>query len=213
MRSFTRTWDLWPALKAFAAAFLEVSEVWVQPWRSDHRCFWSVWQLPSLVLIYRDSVAFIILILVLIIRPNGLFGKKGITKGIRHSDETWRIEMMKKDNNTLLSSFEQFTSKNAKILWGVLAVIPLVLPFVVRTSIFCDCCCENRMLCHSGTWSEYPDRIYRTGISGTCRLCCNRCLYSSSGCNVGMVLLPGYVGRYVGSCSDRRISWTAYLYV
>ena len=29
---------------------------------------------------YRDSVAFIILILVLIIRPNGLFGKKGITK-------------------------------------------------------------------------------------------------------------------------------------
>lgn len=24
---------------------------------------------------------------------------------------------MKKDNNTLLSSFEQFTSKNAKILW------------------------------------------------------------------------------------------------
>lgn len=29
---------------------------------------------------YRDSTAFIILILVLIIRPNGLFGKKGITK-------------------------------------------------------------------------------------------------------------------------------------
>jgi len=29
---------------------------------------------------YRDSVAFIILILVLIIRPSGLFGKKGITK-------------------------------------------------------------------------------------------------------------------------------------
>lgn len=29
---------------------------------------------------YRDSMAFIILILVLIVRPNGLFGKKGITK-------------------------------------------------------------------------------------------------------------------------------------
>lgn len=29
---------------------------------------------------YRDSVAFIILILVLILRPNGLFGRKGITK-------------------------------------------------------------------------------------------------------------------------------------
>lgn len=29
---------------------------------------------------YRDSMAFIILILVLIIRPHGLFGKKGITK-------------------------------------------------------------------------------------------------------------------------------------
>jgi branched-chain amino acid transport system permease protein len=29
---------------------------------------------------YRDCTAFIILILVLIIRPNGLFGKKGITK-------------------------------------------------------------------------------------------------------------------------------------
>lgn len=29
---------------------------------------------------YRDSMAFIILIIVLIVRPNGLFGKKGITK-------------------------------------------------------------------------------------------------------------------------------------
>lgn len=29
---------------------------------------------------YRDSVAFVILIIVLIIRPNGLFGRKGITK-------------------------------------------------------------------------------------------------------------------------------------
>lgn len=29
---------------------------------------------------YRDSVAFVILIIVLIVRPNGLFGKKGITK-------------------------------------------------------------------------------------------------------------------------------------
>lgn len=29
---------------------------------------------------YRDSVAFIILIIVLIVRPNGLFGRKGITK-------------------------------------------------------------------------------------------------------------------------------------
>ena len=29
---------------------------------------------------YRDSVAFIILIVVLIVRPTGLFGKKGITK-------------------------------------------------------------------------------------------------------------------------------------
>ena len=29
---------------------------------------------------YRDSMAFIILIIVLIIRPNGLFGKKGVEK-------------------------------------------------------------------------------------------------------------------------------------
>jgi branched-chain amino acid transport system permease protein len=29
---------------------------------------------------YRDAVAFVILILVLLVRPNGLFGKKGITK-------------------------------------------------------------------------------------------------------------------------------------
>lgn len=29
---------------------------------------------------YRDSIAFIILIIVLIVRPNGLFGRKGITK-------------------------------------------------------------------------------------------------------------------------------------
>lgn len=29
---------------------------------------------------YRDSVAFIILIIVLIVRPHGLFGRKGITK-------------------------------------------------------------------------------------------------------------------------------------
>ena len=29
---------------------------------------------------YRDSVAFMILILVLIVRPQGFFGKKGITK-------------------------------------------------------------------------------------------------------------------------------------
>ena len=29
---------------------------------------------------YRDSMAFIILIIVLIVRPNGLFGRKGITK-------------------------------------------------------------------------------------------------------------------------------------
>ena len=29
---------------------------------------------------YRDCMAFIILIIVLIVRPNGLFGKKGITK-------------------------------------------------------------------------------------------------------------------------------------
>ena len=43
---------------------------------------------------------------------------------------------MKKDNNTLLSSFEQFTSKNAKILWGVLAVILIALPFVVKNQYF-----------------------------------------------------------------------------
>ena len=29
---------------------------------------------------YRDSIAFIILIIVLIVRPNGLFGRKGIKK-------------------------------------------------------------------------------------------------------------------------------------
>ena len=29
---------------------------------------------------YRDSIAFIILIIVLIVRPNGLLGRKGITK-------------------------------------------------------------------------------------------------------------------------------------
>ena len=29
---------------------------------------------------YRDAVAFVILILVLIIRPTGLFGKKAVTK-------------------------------------------------------------------------------------------------------------------------------------
>lgn len=29
---------------------------------------------------YRDSIAFIILILVLLLRPQGLFGRKGITK-------------------------------------------------------------------------------------------------------------------------------------
>lgn len=43
---------------------------------------------------------------------------------------------MKKDNKTMLSSFEQFTSKNAKILWGVLAVILIALPFVVKNQYF-----------------------------------------------------------------------------
>ena len=36
----------------------------------------------------------------------------------------------------MLSSFEQFTSKNAKILWGVLAVILIALPFVVKNQYF-----------------------------------------------------------------------------
>ena len=43
---------------------------------------------------------------------------------------------MKKDNSTLLSSFEQFTAKNAKILWGVLAVLLIALPFVVKNQYF-----------------------------------------------------------------------------
>ena len=33
---------------------------------------------------YRDSIAFIILIIVLIVRPTGLFGKKAITKVSNH---------------------------------------------------------------------------------------------------------------------------------
>ena len=43
---------------------------------------------------------------------------------------------MKKDNSTLLSSFEQFTAKNAKILWGVLAVLLIALPFVAKNQYF-----------------------------------------------------------------------------
>ena len=35
---------------------------------------------PFLGSAYRDCMAFVILIIVLIVRPNGLFGRKGITK-------------------------------------------------------------------------------------------------------------------------------------
>lgn len=43
---------------------------------------------------------------------------------------------MKKGNKSRLSSFEEFTSKNANILWGALAIVLVALPFVVRNQYF-----------------------------------------------------------------------------
>ena len=119
---------------------------------------------------------------------------------------------MKKDNKTMLSSFEQFTSKNAKILWGVLAVILIALPFVVKNQYFLTVVAKIGCYAILGLGLNIL-----TGYTGLVSLghagfvAIGAYTASLLAVTLGLVLLPGYAGRYAAGRSDRCISRTAYL--